>query len=97
MGAFTQQLERIAGAMRNHEGPIVFAGDFDTWHRGRADTVARLAKELNLREVQLENGAPKTVFGYPLAGAACASTSPAQSGCPVPITTRWSPAGVCTE
>jgi endonuclease/exonuclease/phosphatase (EEP) superfamily protein YafD len=65
-GAFKVQLERIAGAMRNHEGPIVFAGDSNTWDKDRVELVFSLTNELDLQEVSFDDSARKTVFGYPL-------------------------------
>lgn len=66
MGAFTKQIERISRAMQSHAGPIIFAGDFNTWNQGRADVVARLIKDLDLQEVAFDDSARRSVFGYPL-------------------------------
>lgn len=66
MSSYRNQLERIARALRSHDGPIILAGDFNIWNGRRAKFVASIAKQLELREVTFgaENG--KSVFGYPL-------------------------------
>jgi endonuclease/exonuclease/phosphatase (EEP) superfamily protein YafD len=66
IGAFRNQLERIASALRHHEGPIVFAGDFNAWNARRAHLVAELTRELGLREVNFGENEGKRFLGYPL-------------------------------
>ena len=45
------QLEDLETIMREHRGPIVFAGDFNTWSRERLALVERMASRLELNEV----------------------------------------------
>ena len=49
IGAQLEDLERI---MREHSGPIIFAGDFNTWSRGRLALVERMTGRLGLTEVE---------------------------------------------
>jgi endonuclease/exonuclease/phosphatase (EEP) superfamily protein YafD len=46
--AYTAQLEAVADALSNHLGPIVVAGDFNTWNDDREAAVRALAKRLSL-------------------------------------------------
>ena len=45
------QLDELTSIMANHVGPIILAGDFNTWSRKRLDLVQKLANELKLKEV----------------------------------------------
>ena len=45
------QLEDLKTVMKEHAGPIVLVGDFNTWSQTRLDLVQDVANELNLTEV----------------------------------------------
>lgn len=45
------QLDELEQVMRDHVGPIILAGDFNTWSRDRLELVSRLALRLELSEV----------------------------------------------
>lgn len=45
------QLEDLKAIMARHQGPIVMAGDFNTWNRARLDLVKEITKEVKLKEV----------------------------------------------
>ena len=47
----THQLEDIKKIMADHRGPIVMAGDFNTWNRKRLELVMEAAREAKLKEV----------------------------------------------
>lgn len=51
LGRFREQLETVAGELRHHEGPIIFAGDFNTWSQRRHEVLQELAKRFGLDEV----------------------------------------------
>ena len=46
-----RQLEDLKSIMADHSGPILMAGDFNTWNRKRLDLVKKITRELNLQEV----------------------------------------------
>jgi endonuclease/exonuclease/phosphatase (EEP) superfamily protein YafD len=48
---FQSQLDELAEIMADHRGPIILAGDFNTWNKKRLDLVQKLAEKLNLKEV----------------------------------------------
>jgi endonuclease/exonuclease/phosphatase (EEP) superfamily protein YafD len=50
--AISDQLADIRRIMSLHDGPIVFAGDFNTWSRARYQVVLDLAEEFSLHEVE---------------------------------------------
>jgi len=46
-----QQLEDLKSIIANHPGPILMAGDFNTWNRKRLELVHKITRELKLIEV----------------------------------------------
>jgi endonuclease/exonuclease/phosphatase (EEP) superfamily protein YafD len=57
---FRSQLIALKGLMAKHTGPILLAGDFNTWNQRRLRLVTALARELQLTEVREFSGALKT-------------------------------------
>jgi len=51
LGAYREQLFAMRDALAQHEGPIVFAGDLNTWTQGRYDAVNTVAQSLGLTEI----------------------------------------------
>ncbi len=49
--AVAEQLQGLKVVMLAHEGPIILAGDFNTWNRQRLGMLEQLASELGLTEV----------------------------------------------
>ena len=47
----THQLEDLKKIMAAHEGPIVMAGDFNTWNQKRLALVKDITREVKLKEV----------------------------------------------
>jgi endonuclease/exonuclease/phosphatase (EEP) superfamily protein YafD len=45
------QLEELESIMEQHSGPIIMAGDFNTWNQKRLSLVKELAEDLQLTEV----------------------------------------------
>jgi endonuclease/exonuclease/phosphatase (EEP) superfamily protein YafD len=64
-GAFMRQMDDAVEAIRNHSGPVVFAGDFNTWNASRSGYLKKLCDELNLKDVEFINGHLRMKFrGY---------------------------------
>ena len=57
---FRAQLPALQALMAQHTGPILLAGDFNTWNPRRLRLVTDLAQELQLTEVGEFSGARKT-------------------------------------
>ena len=51
---YEAQFAALVRALTAHRGPIVFAGDFNTWSDGRRAVVKRAADALGLREIVFE-------------------------------------------
>ena len=57
------QLEALADALAGHRGPIIFAGDFNTWNDARDGVVAEIAARLGLTELNLRVDQRAVYFG----------------------------------
>lgn len=62
---FQKQIKQLEAVMKNHKGPIIFAGDFNTWNRRRLSAVHEMAKTLSLKEVPFGEGRKKA-FNFAL-------------------------------
>lgn len=60
------QFDRIADILRDHEGPIIVAGDFNTWHWRRMRIVEALAVSLDLQPVIFAEDTRTRFFGIAL-------------------------------
>ena len=47
----SHQLEDLKTIMAHHTGPIVMAGDFNTWSKKRLELVRKIARDVKLQEV----------------------------------------------
>ena len=50
-GALRKQLAEVADIIKKHDGPVIFAGDFNTWSRDREMLVSGTMSELKLHPV----------------------------------------------
>ncbi|MBC98411.1 MAG: hypothetical protein CME63_11720 [Halobacteriovoraceae bacterium] len=53
--AFERQMQEIKEKVAHFEGPMVWAGDFNTWAIGRVQILNRVTEDLSLEEVRFEN------------------------------------------
>jgi endonuclease/exonuclease/phosphatase (EEP) superfamily protein YafD len=60
---YRAQLEALGAALAAHRGPIIFAGDFNTWNDGRDRVVAEVAARLGLIELNLRVDQRAVFFG----------------------------------
>ncbi len=51
VGAYKEQIEKLYEVMKHHNGPIVLAGDFNTWSDKRMLIVDNLAQRLSLESL----------------------------------------------
>ena len=65
---FTEQLMEIKTVLAEHKGPIVFAGDFNTWSNQRQTVLNGIIGigELNLNKVEFINSFPILFWGHRL-------------------------------
>src|SRR5690606_36680045 len=64
MGAQVLNALRVA---KDHDGPVIFAGDFNTWSKKKEEFLKRSMKRAGFKEVIFHNGDERMyVFGRPL-------------------------------
>ncbi len=56
LSAFKRHMNQIADEIRGHEGPVVFAGDFNTRTAKRTNYIKKQMQLLGLNEVEFVNG-----------------------------------------
>ncbi len=56
LGAFERHVDQIKTNMMGHQGPVIFAGDFNTRTKRRYQEVVEMARDLDLTEVGFVNG-----------------------------------------
>ena len=47
---FESQLTRLEKKIKGHRGPVIFAGDFNTWNKKRVSILLRITNRLGLKE-----------------------------------------------
>lgn len=63
--AFKRHMDRAFDVIKDHVGPILFGGDFNTWNNSRTNYLYRLCKKYNLHMVKFKNGHHRLKFnGY---------------------------------
>lgn len=53
--AFEQQLFQVMEVLKTHPGPLLFAGDFNTWHPRRRQMLMNAMQDLGLQNVSFSN------------------------------------------
>lgn len=66
LGSFRSQLEAVAKELQGHDGPIVFAGDFNTWTDERHAILESVATRLGLTAVNVQPDGRRRTLGMPL-------------------------------
>jgi endonuclease/exonuclease/phosphatase (EEP) superfamily protein YafD len=56
LDTYEAQLAAVGDALADHEGPIVFAGDLNTWTGARLDALHKVAARLRLAEIPFAEG-----------------------------------------
>ena len=64
--AYRAQLAAIAAVLSTHAGPIVFAGDFNTWNDAREESFRATAAALGLREIEYADDRRALFLGHPV-------------------------------
>lgn len=62
---FLDQMLQFEAHLRQHAGPIILVGDFNTWERGRVRILDSVARSIGLSHVRFPRGI-KTVAGHEL-------------------------------
>ena len=66
LASYRNQFEALGKVIRNHSGPLILAGDFNSWREDRQAILDELRKELSLQQVEYESHHRITVFGNPI-------------------------------
>ena len=64
--SFKRQLYAILDELLMHDGPIIFAGDFNTWRRKRLSVVDDIIQTLGLEAIHFTSDNRKQAFGMAL-------------------------------
>jgi endonuclease/exonuclease/phosphatase (EEP) superfamily protein YafD len=63
---YREQMRAIGDALAAHKGPVIFAGDFNTWSAARTQVIAEVAARLGLREIEFGEDKRTLFFGKQL-------------------------------
>jgi endonuclease/exonuclease/phosphatase (EEP) superfamily protein YafD len=63
---YRKQFKALGTILREHAGPLILAGDFNTWSDDREAILDQLSKDLSLQQVEYESHHRITVFGNPI-------------------------------
>ncbi|WP_338805354.1 endonuclease/exonuclease/phosphatase family protein [Xenorhabdus griffiniae] len=63
---YSRQLNNIGIHISLHNGPVIFAGDFNAWSRQRLKILERFTHRMHLKEVYFNDDHRTIVFGKPL-------------------------------
>ncbi len=53
--SFMEQIDDVVSKIKSHQGPMIFAGDFNTWSDSRLEHLIQKTKSLGLERAPLEN------------------------------------------
>ncbi len=64
---YNKELERFLDLLKAHKGPMILAGDFNSWNNKRMDKLQKIAEKLSLTAVNFEKtGKVKSFMGKDL-------------------------------
>jgi len=56
LGAYEEQFDGVVEALARHDGPVILAGDLNTWTDARAAALQEVARKLRLSEIPFDSG-----------------------------------------
>jgi endonuclease/exonuclease/phosphatase (EEP) superfamily protein YafD len=66
LDAYQEQFNALVTALRNHDGPIIFAGDFNTWTDARLAVVLDVAAALHMTAIPFAEDLRSLFLGHQL-------------------------------
>ena len=66
LDAYREQFDALVAALRNHDGPIIFAGDFNTWTDARVAVVLDAAAALHVTAIPFAEDLRSVFLGHQL-------------------------------
>lgn len=64
--SYGRQLQTLRPSIESHTGPVILAGDFNTWSRERVQLLKEYSRQLGLTEVHFTEDRRKRVLNRPL-------------------------------
>ncbi|MCK5195054.1 MAG: endonuclease/exonuclease/phosphatase family protein [Desulfobulbaceae bacterium] len=61
--SYNKQLKSLHDILSRHDGPLIVAGDFNSWSTGRANIIAEMINALELKPLTCETANRSTIFG----------------------------------
>jgi endonuclease/exonuclease/phosphatase (EEP) superfamily protein YafD len=65
LGAYQDQLDAVAAVLATHRGPVILAGDFNTWSPVRVEALNGVAARIGLVEARPARGERSRFLGMP--------------------------------
>ena len=63
---YREQIIQLTKVIEHHDGPMIIAGDFNTWSQKRMRIINEMSSNLGLAAVEYDNDHRLTVFGNPV-------------------------------
>lgn len=63
---YAEQLNQAFQLIEQHNGPLILAGDFNSWSRSRLELLEQLAEKFAMQDVTFKKDTRKLFFGKPL-------------------------------
>jgi len=64
LNAYRRQLTKLYEAVKHHQGPMIVAGDFNSWSQDRLAEVKQLVRDLSLTELEYSVNNKTHIFGH---------------------------------
>ena len=61
---FEEQIDQVRQILKDHNGPVILSGDFNTWRLRRMKILDTLAEDLDLTPLTFKDDHRKEVFGF---------------------------------
>lgn len=60
--AYKEEIDQIIAVIKDHSGPVIFAGDFNAWKQSRADYLVLKTNEMGFQEVPFQKQRTSSPF-----------------------------------
>lgn len=66
LSAYLEQVNQMTEVLLKHQGPMILAGDFNTWSEERLEIIEDMASRLKLEAADFKTDLARKIFGYPV-------------------------------
>lgn len=63
IGKYSEQIQKLLSVIQQHNGPVIVAGDFNSWSQHRMDVVEQFKETLSLASLPYQNHHRTRIFG----------------------------------